>query len=291
MRLSKSILLATLTSTLILTACGQKAEEATADDAVAGEAASSGDAAGPDIGRAIAPGVAFSHSYAFTLPARAISAVQQDHAAACARLGTSRCRVTGMSYEQPSEDRVSARMDFLLAPDIAHAFGSAGVALVEKAEGKLDNASVSGANAGEAIVLSQRDSAAIEAEAERIEARLAAKGLTNGERVELRRQLASLREQQRGQAQTRHDLERSIATTPVSFAYASEGLIGTSGSFAKAAAASWSSLESLLAFLTLVAGFALPWLLLIGLIVAVMRSPALRRLLGRNTPAEPLPPG
>jgi Domain of unknown function (DUF4349) len=251
---------------------------------------SASDPAGPDIGRAVAPGVAFAYSYAFTLPAKAISGVQQDHAAACAKLGTSRCRVTGMSYEQPDEDRVSARMDFLLAPDIAHSFGSAGVALVEQAEGKLENASVNGENAGEQIELSQQDSAGIEAEAQRIEARLAAKGLTARERAELQYQLGTLREQLRGNAQTRQSLEKTIATTPVSFAYASEGLIGGSGSFGKAASASWSSLETMLAFLTLIAGIALPWLLLIGLIVVIGRSPAMRRLFGKTPPAEPQPP-
>jgi Domain of unknown function (DUF4349) len=295
MRLSKVFLLATLPSVLLLSACGQKAEEATSDAAAssaqsATDASAISNAAGPDISRAVAPGVAFAYNYAFTLPAKAITGVQQEHAAACARLGTSRCRVTGMSYEQPSEDQVEARMDFLLAPDIAHSFGSAGVALVEQAEGKLENASVSGENAGGQIELSQQDSAAIEAEAERIEARLAAKGLTSRERAELQSQLGNLREQLRGNAQTRQNLEKTIATTPVSFAYASEGMIGGSGSFGKAASASWSSLESMLALLTLIAGIALPWLLPIGLIVVILRTPALRRLLGKNVPAEPQPP-
>jgi hypothetical protein len=293
MRLSKSILLATLPAILLLSACGQKAEEATSEPAAAeaaADASAATDPAGPDIGRAVAPGVAFAYNYAFTLPAKAISAVQQEHAAACAKLGTSRCRVTGMSYEQPGEDQVSARMDFLLAPDIAHAFGSAGVALVEKAEGKLENASVSGENAGGQIELSQQDSAAIEAEAQRIEARLAARGLTARERAELQSQLGNLREQLRGNAQTRQGLEKTIATTPVSFAYASEGMIGGGNSFSKAATASWSSLETMLAFLTLIAGIALPWLLLIGLIVVILRSPYLRRLLGKTPPAEPQPP-
>ena len=293
MRLSRAVLLATLPSVLLLSGCGQKTEEATFEPAsaeAAADASAAGDPAGPDIDRAVAPGVAFAYSYAFTLPAKAISSVQQEHTAACAKLGTSRCRVTGMSYEQPDEDRVSARIDFLLAPDIAHSFGSAGVALVEQAEGKLENASVSGENAGDQIALSQQNSAGIEAEAERIEARLAARGLTSRERAELQAQLGNLRAQLRGNAQNRQSLEKTIATTPVSFAYASEGLIGGGNSFGRAASASWSSLETMLAFLTLILGIALPWLLLVGLIVVILRSPPLRRLLGKNAPAEPQPP-
>jgi Domain of unknown function (DUF4349) len=294
MPLSRSVLLATLPSILLLSACGQKAEEAPSGPAAAADAAAeaggASDMAGPEIDRSVAPGVAFAYNYAFTLPAKAISGIQQEHAAACAKLGSSRCRVTGMSYEQPAEDRVSARMDFLLAPDIAHSFGSAGVAAVERAEGQLENASVSGENAGAQIELSQTDSAGIEAEAQRIEARLAAKGLTAAERAELQSQLGNLRQQLHGNAQTRRDLEKTIATTPVSFAYASQGLIGSGNTFGKAASASWSSLETMLSFLTLIAGIALPWLLVIGLIVAIVRSQALRRLLGKTPPAEPTPP-
>lgn len=288
MRHRKTALLATLPLILILSACGREADQTVSEAAAA---AVSADSAGPDVIRAAAPGVAFSYSYDFTLPAKAISGVQQEHAAACAKLGASRCRVTGMSYDQPGEDQVSARIDFLLAPDIAHSFGSAGVALVEKAEGALANASIQGENAGEQITLSQRDSAAVEAEVARIEARLAAKGLTGAERTELQRQVAALREQLRGNAHSRSDLERSIATTPVRFAYASQGVLAGDNTFGKAASAGWSSMRSMLAVLALMAGYALPWLLLIGLVALALRSRQLRRLLGRNTHAEPLPPG
>ena len=59
----------------------------------AADAASGAAASIPDIGGAAAPGVAFTYSYAFTLPAKAISDVQQKHAMDCERLGPSRCRV------------------------------------------------------------------------------------------------------------------------------------------------------------------------------------------------------
>ncbi len=209
----------------------------------------------------------------------------QRHAAACGRLGLDRCRVTGVSYEQPREDEVSARFDFLLAPDVAHSFGSEAIGVVEKADGKLENASVQGENAGDQIKLSQSDSAALEGEIARLNARLAAKGLTSAERVELQQQIASLREQQRGQAAERKTREASIASTPVSFSYASQGILAGDGTFTKAASASWSSLEGMLALVTLILGVALPWLALIGGGVLVWRW--LRRL--RVRLPEPAP--
>ena len=270
-----------ITAALLLSACGaKKSDEAAAPAAEIADssAKTTNDAAGPDIDRAIAPGVAFQYDYAFTAPANAITGIQREHAGACAKLGPSRCRVTGMAYDQPREGEVSARLDFLLAPDIAQAFASDAIGVVQTAEGKLDNARVEGQNAGQIIALSQEDSAGIEAETKRIEGRLAAKGLTAAERVELQQQLAGLRERLRGNAQDRRSSEASIATTPVSFAYASEGLIGGKGTFGKAASASLSSVQAALSVALLLAGRALPWLALVGLIVLAWRSPWLRAL-------------
>ncbi len=275
---------------LTLTACSKAEDTASTSSDAATEAAADGasaanEAAGPDIGGVVAPGVAFTYDYAFTLPAKAISGVQRDHAAACERLGTGRCRVTGMRYDQPGEDRVEAGLDFLLAPDLAHRFASEGIVAVERAEGKLDNAQVNGENVGDAITLSQQDSAALQAEISRIEARLKAKGLTRDERAELSHRVEGMRDQLRGQAGDRRAKEAQLATTPVRFAYTSEGLIGGSGTFGKAASASLGSLGSALSFLMLLAGIALPWIGLIALLVLGWRLIKRRA----TSPQEPSP--
>lgn len=103
-----ALIIATTTALLLVSGCSQKAEDVTAPqtenaqhpDAAASAVDAAGEnKAGPDIGGAVAPGVAFTYEYAFTLPARAISGVQREHAAACEKLGPGRCRVTGMSYQ------------------------------------------------------------------------------------------------------------------------------------------------------------------------------------------------
>lgn len=259
-----SIPLTALATVLLLSACSEKKSEEASVPAAAEESVAH-DATGPQIDRSIAPGVAFTFDYAFILPAKAITGVQREHAAACARLGPSRCRVTAMAYDQPHEGEVSARLDFLLAPDVAQAFASDAIGAVEKADGKLDNAKVAGENAGDAIKLSQADSAGVEAEAKRIEERLAAKGLTGSERVELQQQLSGFREQLRGNAQQRKGLEQSIATTPVTFAYSSEGILAGKGTFGKAAGASLTSMSALGSFLLLLVGMLGPWAALIAL--------------------------
>lgn len=242
-------------------------------------AADSAAASVPDIGGAAAPGVAFTYSYAFTLPSKAISEVQQKHAMACERLGPTRCRITGMSYEQPREDEASARLDFLLAPDLAHRFGADAVDAVEKADGALDHALVNGENAGDDIVLSQENSAAIQAEADRIQARLNTKGLTAQERSELTQKVEQLHEQLQGEAQNRRGKEASIASTPVSFTYASQGIVAGGGGFGKAASASWSSFSALMTVLMIGLGYALPWLLPLGGLWMYLRYRKAKRLL------------
>lgn len=287
------LILATTTALLLVSGCSQKSEDAAdkpapvrADVAPApvdhAGAVAPGQA-GPDIGGAVAPGVAFTYQYAFTLPAKAISGVQRQHAAACERLGTSRCRVTGMRYEQPNEDEVAAELDLLLAPDLAHRFGTEGIAAVEAAEGKVDRASVNGEDAGSTITLSQQNSAANQAEIQRLEARLKAGGLSKEERTELTRRAEDLRAQMRGEADVRRGKEAAIASTPVSFTYSSEGLLGSQGSFGKAAGASWGNVETMFSVMLLVLGYAFPWLLLAGLGILAWRLLKAKRRLAALT--------
>lgn len=265
---------------LLLGGCSEQRAEhaaATADEV----------AVSPNIPTAIAPGVAFSFDYSFTLPAKAISQVQEQHARACQRLGPKQCRVSGLQYEQPDADRVSAQLDLLLAPDVAHAFGNEAIGAVREAGGELDRAEVRGENAGEKIRLSQSDSAGISAEVERIEARLTAKGLLAGERNQLQAQLSDLRERLRGQSAERSTLETAIASTPVTLTYSSEGVLGSKGAFGKAGSASLASMASLAALVLYFGGMILPWLVVGGGLLFAWR--AMRKRFVR-TPAPTVVP-
>lgn len=67
----------------------------------------------------------------------------------------------------------------------------------------------------------------------------------------------------------RRGKEASIAPTPVSFAYSSKGLLGSKGSFGKAAGASLGCIQDTLAVMLLILGYALPWLL-VGSVVILL---------------------
>lgn len=263
--------LASCATLALLAACSQNPadrEEATTAVDASESSAMTADAAGgalPDFGRA-APGVAFAYSYAFVLPAKAISQVEQEHAAACGKLGADRCRITGMAFDQSGERDARGRLDILIAPELAGDFGRAATGVVEKADGKLDKAEVSGTDAGGAIDQSHRSSADARGEVERIEGRLKVAGLAKETRIELEQRLSELNNQLRSEKATRGEAERSLATTPMHFEYSDQGLLAGGNGFSTAASASWSSAGTALSLALIVAGFVLPWGVLIGLI-------------------------
>jgi Domain of unknown function (DUF4349) len=272
MRASMPILLAT---TALIAACSQQTSESSPATApvtsadVREEAESAGGAPSmraPGISPRSAPGVAFSYRYAFVLPDEAIAGVQESHASACEKLGPTQCRITGMRYTLVDEDRVQARLDFKLSPELARGFGKDGIAAVEKASGKLVDAAIEGEDVATQITISQASSAEAQAELKRIEARLAAGGLGESERTELQQQAARLRGQLSGERTARSEGEARLANTPMTYTYAGDAGFSLGGNpFGDAARSGWGSFVTMASFLLLATGVLLPWLLLAGL--------------------------
>ena len=98
----------------------------------------------PGLSVTAAPGVAFDYRYAFRLPSARIAAVQEQHALACERLGLARCRITGAKYRVVGEREIEAMLAFKVDPKVARAFGKTGVEAVDKAEGMLVDAEITG---------------------------------------------------------------------------------------------------------------------------------------------------
>lgn len=168
-----------------------------------------------------APGVAFSYHYAFSLPAERISTAQEEHAAACEKLGIARCRITGMRYQLLGEDRVEAMLAFKLDPTLARQFGKEGIAAIQKAEGTLVDAEITGTDAGAEISRIAAERARAQEELARIDRELARPGLPASERTELQQQRAEIAQRIEAGRSATSEQRESLANTPMVFDYRS----------------------------------------------------------------------
>lgn len=235
------VLLTTTCLTVLLAGCSQSQNDqsyqpdrystasnatAVADAAPAGRAAPSlamapsGDVA-PGVDVTAAPGVAFSYTYAFRLPAQNVKDAQEAHASACEKLGPQHCRITSMLYRLIGENNIVGAIQFKLDPVLARAFGKQGIDAIVKADGKLVDAEITGTDAGAAIKTLDVQRQQAEAEVQRLDRQLARSDLKSAERSELQRQRAALAAQLQEVKTEARDQQESLATTPVSFRYES----------------------------------------------------------------------
>lgn len=181
-------------------------------------------AGGPDVSPTAAPGVAFNYRYAFRLPAQRVDQVQEQHARTCEQLGISRCRITGMRYRVANDGDIEGMLAFKLEPSLARRFGRTALETVVASEGMLVDAEISGVDVGSSIRAAGRNLAEMREELQRLETRLAQRGLPSAERSRLEYEAQQLRQSIRGTQANRDENEESLATTPMVFQYGSGDL-------------------------------------------------------------------
>ena len=123
-----------------------------------------------------------------------ISAAQEAHAAACEKLGLLRCRITGMTYHLDDRERIEGSLELAIDPLLARAFGRDATAVVEKQEGRLRYAEITGEDQNPILDETARLQGSGADTLAKLEADLA-KARTENERVQLREQIRQLRMQ------------------------------------------------------------------------------------------------
>jgi hypothetical protein len=263
-----------------LAACSQK-EESSEDlrtfdvEEQAPPAVQSEPSRAPGIVPTAAPGVAFNYRYGFRLPDANISVAQEAHAAACEKLGLTRCRITGMTYELDSRDRVRATLALAIDPLLARSFGRDAIAVIERQDGRLRFAEITGEDQNPALDDAARRQGNANQRITQLEADLA-KAKTENERVQLREQIRQLRaeiEQAKGQAA---ESEQKIQRTPMTFSYQGGGASGRGFTGENPLTEAWylfvDSLATMVGFLLKGLAVLLPWLMVLVLIVLGFRS-------------------
>lgn len=246
-----------------------------ADEQVAAEAQSDASSRAPGIVPTAAPGVAFAYHYGFRLPDTAISAAQEAHASACEKLGLARCRITGMTYELDDRDRVDGTLQIAIDPLLARGFGRDAIAVVEKKDGKLRFARITGEDQNPALDEAARREGSANRTIVELEADLA-KAKDENERVRLREQIRQLRAEILAAQANAADSEARIRRTPMTFAYRGGNVSGRGFAGENPATDAWylfvDSLATMVGFLLRGVAIILPWLALLVVIVAALRS-------------------
>lgn len=224
----------------------------------------------PAVPTSSSPRVAFAHDYAFELPSKRISAVQEKHGRLCQELGTAQCEVTDMDYRLDPDGKVGASTSFLLAPQVANLFGASAIAAVDQANGKLIEGGMRGEDAGGLIEQFKADNAERSRTIAILEQQ--AKSLRPGspEQVSVQNDIANLRYENEQGAQGQARARASLARTPITFTYESGSGWFSSGDSLIAGGSDNAALSSLNAMLSLI-GIVAPWLLLIGAVVWAWR--------------------
>jgi hypothetical protein len=242
----------------------------------------------PEVSPTAAPGVAFDYRYAFRLPPERIGAVQEQHAAACEKLGPDRCRITGMTYEQDGKEDVSAQLLLKLDPQLARRFGRESSDAVTRADGLIAAVEISGEDVGSVIESDQQNQAQIQESLRRIEGELAQKGRSGTERAELQRQAEELRRSTRMNEQTIGERRKQLATTPMSFRYTAGETDESLGADARQALDAFATGARILLIALL---YLLPWMLTALAVVLGLRWVSRRFFGDRNAPPAATPTG
>lgn len=245
----------------------------------------------PGIAPTAAPGVAWRYNYDYQLPDEAISPVQEKHAAACEAMGVSKCRITGLTYNQGDDKAVSGSLEVKLAPEIARAFGKSATGEVDKANGRLLSTRFLGEDVAPTTTAANREQDEVQTRIADLERQLAS-ARSGPERAQLSSQLEELRNRAAAARGTIAEAQEKLASTPMTFNYYGRGgIAGFEGNPVREAGRLFvSSLVTMVTVVLQALAILLPWAILLGLLVAILRSRfgrAVRRFVTPRAPDEP----
>ncbi len=266
-----------------LSGCSQAGSDQSESYAAIDDAADMAESAAPDIRPTAAPGVAFDYAIRLGVPDMRISALQEQHADACEKLGLARCQIVGMNYDLVDENRVSGRLRFLLTPDIARDFAKSAVEAARQVDGQLIRSEFNGEEVQTAIDASRARSGDAQARIDEIERELARGGVTRDRRAALNDEAARLRQQLTGERQTRDETGRRLAKSPLTITYAGSrdyGRTPLSQIADEAVDAGRSSLALLFTIFVYFFTVLLPWLVVAAILIYAVRWVSRRYDLG-----------
>ncbi len=247
-----------------------------------------GDATRDDPGGAApVPRIAYAYTLQFRLPAGRLVAALDAHVALCDRLGPARCRVVSLSRSGEEGQFQSASLQLQVAADEARAFADRMEAGVAAAGGRTIARGQQAEDLGRQIVDVEARIAAKAQLADRLRALISRPGAKVGELVEAERAFAEAQAELDSARSQLEIMQRQVAMSRIDAGYQSSAPEG-SGALAPVRAAVAEAGQMLGGSVAAVIRFvivALPWALLVGLVVVGIRRLLQRR--GRLPPPAP----
>ena len=211
--------------------------------------------------------------------------MQETHAGRCEALGTAQCRITGLEYEVRDDDAITASLTVKLAPGIARQFGNQAAKDVAAADGKLRSTNFAGEDTEPVTSNAAREQQQSEAQIAALERQLAS-ARSGEERAQLQAQLEEHRARLNAARASIAGAQQQLASTPMSFEYYGRaGIAGfRSNPIYEAGRSFVASVVTMVSVVLQLLAYALPWALLIALLILFARSRPGRALFRFLTP-------
>lgn len=247
----------------------------TTTDAAAGAAgqASKADAAMPAAPAAALPRIAYAYALQYRLPGDKLAAAQAAHLKMCDALGAARCRLVVQTRSDGDGEFVSGQMAFDVDSRVARDFADRMDRAVAGTGGSATGRSVSAEDLSKQIIDVSARIRAKQALADRLLDLIRNRNGKVGELVEAERAFAQAQEELDAARSGLEAMQRRVAMSRIDASYRSIGIAGGGAldPVGEAVASAGQTLGRSLGLLIAFAVAALPWGLLLALVVLGVR--------------------
>ena len=226
-----------------------------------------------EIADAGAPQVAYTYGLSYALDSDRIAAVQARHVAACRRLGPARCMVVKTDLTRQSGDAAAtqAETDLLIDARLAGSFGQALDRSAADAGGSLTGRHVTAEDVTKQLVDTGARVRAKQALADRLMALIAHANGKVGDLVAAEKAFADTQEELDAARSLQAALRQRVAMSAVNIDYAATAATGSWAPVRRSLADVGATLAASIAGLVTALVAALPWVMLLALLVWLRR--------------------
>ncbi|WP_419810093.1 DUF4349 domain-containing protein [Sphingomonas sp.] len=231
------------------------------------------EAAAPSAADNTAPQIAYSYALGYSLPADTIGTVQASHIALCRQLGPNRCRLVKTSLQRATSSLydTTAATELLVDARIAGAFGSRLDAATTDAGGSVASRTVTAEDVTKQVIDVGARVRAKQVLADHLLQLINSANAPVGDLVAAEKAFSDAQEELDAARSLQATLSQRVRMSSVDISYGSTATTGNWAPVRRSLATVGETLASSIAALVTFVVAALPWVLLLGGLIWVMR--------------------